>query len=262
MTSLLGVPVQVGHQLFGMLYLCDRKDGQPFTEQDEWLIEIMAGYAALAIASSNLSAQQSRLALLEERERIGMELHDGIIQSLYAIGMHLDLMRSSGDAPADQIGDTINNLNTVIDDIRHFIMDLQTRNRHDQTVYERLRDIATRLLVPQKLTVHLDAPHTPPPFSEAIFDAICQMANEAISNVVRHAEAHTMWIRAWQTAQDFQIRIEDDGKGFNPSELAEHDGLGLRNLQQRALFYQGRVEINSAPGKGTWLTIAIPLQRT
>src|SRR5215510_13301939 len=101
MTSLLGVPIQVGQQLFGILYLCDRIDGQPFSEQDEWLIETVAGYAALAIAGSQLREQQSRLTLLEERDRISMELHDGIIQSLYAMGMHLDILRMNGSASAD-----------------------------------------------------------------------------------------------------------------------------------------------------------------
>src|SRR5687767_2718972 len=89
MTSLLGVPITLGPILYGMLYLCDRRDGQPFTEQDQWLVETLAGYAALAIAGVQLAEQQGRLILLEERDRVGRELHDGIIQSLYAMGMQL-----------------------------------------------------------------------------------------------------------------------------------------------------------------------------
>ncbi len=261
MTSLLGVPVQVGQQLFGMLYLCDRRDGQPFNEQDEWLIETIAGYAALAIAGSDLSAKESRVALLEERERIGMELHDGIIQSLYAIGMQLDLMRNADQIVRDDLGETINNLNTVIDDIRHFIMDLHRRNQPGQTIHDCLQDIITHLHPPQTLTVQLDAPHTPPSFSGTAFEAICQMANEAISNVMRHAEARTLTIKVKQSAHDFQIQVDDDGKGFKLDELAGNSGLGLRNLQQRAMLHHGRVEIDTTPGKGTRLTIAIPTRR-
>src|SRR5258705_12743753 len=115
MTSLLGVPIQIGQQLFGTFYLCDRLDHLPFDEQDEWILETLAGYAAVAIASSQLNEQQSRFALLEERERIGMELHDGIIQSLYGIGMNLDLMRLSGGASETELGTTIANLNEVIE---------------------------------------------------------------------------------------------------------------------------------------------------
>lgn len=261
MTSLLGVPIQVGQQLFGMLYLCDRRDGQPFSEQDEWLIETVAGYAALAIAGSDLSSQQSRVALLEERERIGMELHDGIIQSLYAIGMQLDMMRTADQIARDELGETINNLNLVIDDIRHFIMDLHRRNQPGQTIYECLQDIIDRLHAPQTLTIHLDAPQSPPPFSGTAFEAICQMANEAISNVMRHAKARNLMVKVKQSAHEFQIRIEDDGKGFNLHDLAGSNGLGLRNLQQRAMLHHGQVEIDSTPGKGTRLSISIPMRQ-
>lgn len=261
MTSLLGVPIQVGQQLFGILYLCDRRDGQPFSEEDEWVIETMAGYAALAIAGSDLSSQQSRVALLEERERIGMELHDGIIQSLYAIGMQLDMMRAADQIARDELTEAINSLNIVIDDIRHFIMNLHHRNQPGQTIYECLQEIIDRLHASQSLDIDLDAPQTPPPFSGTAFEAICQMVNEAISNVMRHAEARSLKVKVKQSPHEFHIQIEDDGKGFNLQELAGNSGLGLRNLQQRAMLYHGRVEIDSTPGKGTRLSIAIPTRR-
>ncbi|MGV2437671.1 MAG UNVERIFIED_CONTAM: histidine kinase [Anaerolineae bacterium] len=66
------------------------RDGQPFSQEDEWIIEILAGYAALAISGVEVNQQRNKLALLEDRERIRMELHDGVIQSLYALGMHVD----------------------------------------------------------------------------------------------------------------------------------------------------------------------------
>jgi signal transduction histidine kinase len=260
MTSLLGVPIQVGQQLFGILYLCDRADGQPFTEQDEWLIETMAGYAALAIAGSQLSEQQSRVALFEERERIGMELHDGIIQSLYAIGMHLDLMRLSGKASLDEMGQTISSLNTVIEDIRRYIMNLQTNDHRQKTIYERLRDTISRLHIPQSLQVEIEAPHDKPLFTPATFEAICQMVNEAVSNAVRHANASEIRILTEQSDNLFRITVADNGKGFNLDELATHTGLGLRNIQQRAALHGGRVDIQTHPGAGTRLSIIIPVR--
>ncbi|NWG17588.1 MAG: GAF domain-containing sensor histidine kinase [Chloroflexi bacterium] len=260
MTSLLGVPIQVGQQLFGILYLCDREDGQPFSEQDEWLIETMAGYAALAIAGSQLGDQQRRLALLEERERIGMELHDGVIQSLYAIGMHLDLMRMAGDVVEQDIQQVIDNLNTVIGDIRRYIMNLQTSDLRQKTIYQRLADMITRLHIPESLQIQILAPDDQPLFTPATFEAICQMANEALSNAVRHANARTISISTRQKDNLFEIVIADDGQGFDPEGLANHNGLGLRNLQQRAALHGGRVHIETAPGAGTRLTISIPLR--
>lgn len=257
MISLLGVPVQVGNQLFGMLYLSDRMDGQPFSEQDQWLIETMAGYAALAIAGTQLREQENRLTLLEERERIGMELHDGVIQSLYAVGMHLDLIRMEGRSDPEQIGEAIGNLNTIIDDIRRYIMNLQNNDQR-RTVYDGLRDVLGRLHLPESIKVELQAPKVPPPFTPSTFEAMCQMANEAISNAVRHAEASHINILTEQTERTFRITIEDNGKGFDMADLTDNTGLGLRNLQQRAVLHGGKVIIDSAPQKGTRVTIEIP----
>lgn len=260
MTSFLGVPIQIGQQLFGQLYLCDRLDGLPFDEQDEWLIEIIAGYAAVAIAGSQLNDQHSWLAMLEERERIGMELHDGVIQSLYAIGMHLDMLRFAGGASETELSDATRSLNSVIEDIRRYIMNLRGANQHTQTVRDGLEDLLSRLHTPETLTIKVDAPEQPPPFTPAVFEAVCQMANEAISNAVRHAEAGQIIIRAWEEQLLFQIQVEDDGKGFDPEVMERDDGLGLKNLRQRALLHGGRVTIESEIGKGTQVTIVIPIR--
>jgi len=258
MTSLLGVPIQVRERLFGILYLCDRTDGQPFSEEDEWLIETMAGYAALAIAGSELSEQRSRLTLLEERERISMELHDGVIQSLYAIGMYLDLMRTSDSAQISDLKPVIADLNAVIEDIRRYILNLKMSSYRQKTVYEALRDIVARLHVSETIRVEIDAPDTSPPFTPGAFEAICQMANEAISNALRHANARHVQISARQTEDSFQITVGDDGQGFDLRTTNADTGLGLRNMQQRAYLHGGHVHIDTSPGRGTRVTISVP----
>lgn len=260
MTSLLGVPIQVGQQFFGTLYLTDREDGQPFSEEDQWLIEIMAGYAALAIAGAQLGEQQKHLTLLEERQRIGMELHDGVIQSLYAIGMHLELVRNSGQIHPDDLLPFASDLNGIIEDIRTYIHNLKVRNYQQETIYDSLAGVVARLHVPDSLEVRIDAPEQHPPFMPATFDAICQIANEAISNAIRHANAHQITITAHQSADAFQIVITDDGQGFDPDILPEQDGLGLRNIQQRARIHNGEVLIETAPDQGTRLIINIPVR--
>jgi len=260
MTSLLGVPIQIGQQLFGTFYLCDRRDNLPFDEQDEWVLETLAGYAAVAIASSQLNEQQSRLALLVDRERIAMDLHDGIIQSLYGIGMHLDLMRLSGGASADELANTVGNLNEVIEDIRRFIMNLNGGNLSGKSVRVTLLDVLSRLYTPDNLQITLEAPDTSPPFTPAVFEAICQMANEAISNAIRHAEATSIAVRAEQVQHDFIIVVEDNGRGFDVAKLTHAEGLGLRNLQQRAALLSGHVNVQSTPETGTRLTITMPVR--
>jgi signal transduction histidine kinase len=258
MTTLLGVPVQVGSQLFGALYLSDREDGQPFDDTDQQLVEALAGYAALAIAGAQLGEQQSKLTLLEERERIGMELHDGVIQSLYAIGMHLDLMRLNNNLHSGDLQPVINDLNSVIDDIRRYILNLKAG--HERTVYGSLRQMVDRLHIPRHITVEINAPDQPSPFMPATFEAICQIVNEAMSNAVRHAHASRITISTQADQNLFQIVVADDGQGFDLVDVRHHDGLGLHNIQQRARLYGGQVNIETAPGEGTRLTITLPVR--
>lgn len=260
MTSLLGVPIQIGQQLFGTFYLCDRKDGLPFDEQDEWILEMLAGYAAVAISSSQLNDRQSRLALLEDRERIGMELHDGVIQSLYGIGMHLELMRLSGGATDIELGETVGNLNEVIEDIRRYIMNLHGGNQNTKSVRISLLNVISRLYPPEDLHIILEAPESAPPFTPAVFEAICQMAHEAISNAVRHSDATAITVTASQNQNQFIINVEDNGKGFDVSKLNHAEGLGLRNLQHRAAMLSGHVSVHSVATEGTRLTISMPVR--
>jgi len=258
MRSLLGVPIQLGPSLFGMLYLCDRYDGQPFTEQDQWLVETLAGYAALAIAGVQMSEQNSRLVLLEERERVARELHDGIIQSLYAIGMQLQLIRLSQKMPDTNLADIIRTLDRVIEDIRGYIMNLKVVNYEQQTVQQVLEDVVARLHIPPSLAIEIDAPRRLPPFPPPVLEAVCQITYEALSNVVRHADADHVRIGAVETENAFQLVVEDDGQGFEGDE-SDHEGLGLRNIQQRARIHGGSIRIQSNSGSGTCLTLTIPL---
>lgn len=259
MTSLLGVPILAGPRLFGMLYLCDRVDGKPFDENDQWLIETMAGYAGLAIASSQIGEQQSLLTLLEERERISMELHDGIIQSLYAIGMHLELARTGKAIHASDLDQPIDELNAVIEDIRRYILNLNARDQRQKTIYRSLQETIARLGIPPEVTVSLEAPDDYPPFTPGMFEGICQIVNELVSNVIRHAKATHLDIVAQEREGLFQVVITDNGKGFDMEKARHADGLGLRNIQQRTLIYNGHITFDSKPGNGTRVTVAIPV---
>lgn len=261
MHSFLGVPIQIGNQLFGMLYLTDKIDGTEFSEEDLTLIETMAGYAALAIAGAELGQQRSRLQLLEERERIGMELHDGIIQSLYGIGMQVELMRQDSEAvPAEKLGMVVDSLDHVIADIRGYIMELRKRGDSMLTTDAFLHRIIERLHLPDKLQVAIDAPTSEPPFTPATFESIGLIVNEAVSNAVRHARASHLQIRVFEVDNIFCIEIEDDGKGFDVDTIREHSGLGLRNMKRRAQLYGGSTTIESIPGNGTKLVVEIPMR--
>jgi len=129
------------------------------------------------------------LALLEERERIGMELHDGVIQSLYAIGMQIELLRTSESVAPQELKHATTQIDSVIEDIREYIQDLQRQNISRRRCAIGLQDTIARLHIPETLSVNVSAPDYPILLSPSTYEAIYQMTNEALSNVVRHADA-------------------------------------------------------------------------
>lgn len=261
MESFLGVPIQVNGTLYGMFYLTDRIDGKSFQQEDQWLIETLAGYAALAISNSQMREQNRQLTLMEERTRIGMALHDGVIQSLYAIGMHLDVAQRTGSLNKE-IPEVLESLNVVIEDIRAYIMQLNQKSA-PPSMKQCLYEMLSSLHVPKHVRVHVDAPEEQPPFIPAVFESICMMANEAISNALRHADAHNIYAKMYHDNENLTISISDDGRGFDMMHVIGngHGGLGLKNLRQRASLYRGSVSIDSDPGSGTTIQIVIPLRQ-
>lgn len=259
MNSFLGAPIIVGNHLYGMLYLSDKIDGDSFTDDDVTLVETLAGYAALAIAGAQLTQNESRFRLLEERERIGMELHDGVIQSLYGIGMQVDLLRR-GDVHVEEnhLTELVNHLNDVIEDIRSFIGNLRSK-KESLTIREWIIRLKDRLHPPETVLIKINAPDNYAPFSASAFESICLIINEAMSNAIRHSKASTIQVEARVNDGIFKVSISDDGTGFDSALLNTSTGLGLRNMQQRARLYGGNVQIDSAEGAGTQLEITIPV---
>src|SRR5512147_2149378 len=131
MVSFLGVPIRAASVQLGQIYLTEKVGAPEFTADDEKIIQMLAAYAAAAIQNARLHENTHRLAVLEERERIGMDLHDGIIQSIYGVGLSLEsTMHTIEEYPADakeQVKRSIGGLNQAIRDLRAYIMDLRPR---------------------------------------------------------------------------------------------------------------------------------------
>src|SRR5512143_3391882 len=143
MTSFLGVPIRTAKVQLGQIYLTDKIDAPEFTADDEKIIQMLAAYAAAAIQNSRLHENARRLAVLEERERIGMDLHDGIIQSIYGVGLGLEQARLLTEADPVQararIADANRDLNATIRDIRTYILDLSPRQLGDENLMTGLK---------------------------------------------------------------------------------------------------------------------------
>lgn len=269
MESLLGVPIRAGDEVLGQLYLTEKIGAAEFTLDDQRLIEVLAAHAAIAIRNARLYGQVGRLAVIEERNRIGMDLHDGTIQSIFAVGLALESARLSlsSDTPdlhdAGQLLDgAINGLNDVIRDIRNFILDLRPQ-RFSGDLGSGLERLVREFQMNANVPVTLDAP------TEAVTDlpsivarTLFLNAQEALANVARHASATSVNMSVTRSGQSVTLRVADDGTGFEPTESNRPLGHGLANMRTRADDLNGAFRLESAPGHGTVVEITLPALST
>jgi signal transduction histidine kinase len=261
MTSFLGVPVQAGAQLYGMLYLCDKRNGEPFNEFDELIVQTVASYAALAISGAEVASQSRQIQLLEERERIGMALHDGVIQSLYGIGMQVNVLRGMSNISEEALDQIVHSLDDVIEDIRGFISQLMPRRTSDnlRTVLEQA---IKRVMMPANVAVELSAPPVPLNMPTEQIESLALMVREAVSNAARHANPSHIRVFAEAANGRVLINIYDDGRGFDVDQVSERAeqsrSMGLKNMLQRAQAMGGSIIVDSAPGQGTHVLVMLP----
>ena len=217
---------------------------------------------ALAVFTDVTSEHQRNLALEQERERIAMDLHDGIIQSLYGVVLSLGATRrhATGEE-ADSLSQAIEQINDVIGELRSYIYNLRPVAAEPVDLCAELksmvRDLAGRsslqldVEVPKELACALPA---------SISNEVLHICREALSNVVRHAQAKkASIIMARTNASALTLSIADDGVGFERLATGRRRGDGLRNMSLRAESMGGRLVINSTTGRGTTLHVEVPV---
>lgn len=264
MDSFLGVPVMAGEQMLGNLYLSNKEGAPEFTVSDEEIVELLAAHAAVAIQNARLYEQVARLAVIEERTRIGMDLHDGIIQSIFAVGLTLESTRLTLPAEAGEadhlLGQAIEGLNDAIRDIRNFILDLRPQRFSGDlgTGLARLvREFQANTMIPTSLRVPSDnVASLPIPIARAIF----LTTQEALANIARHARASKVNIdvTAPNDSPFIHLTIADDGRGFDTTQQHNMVGHGLSNMRARAESLNGSFAIQSTSGRGTRVVMTLP----
>lgn len=270
MRSLLAVPVISKGKVIGSLFLADKpgiqgKDGAKFTHfsaQDQELLVMFATQAAIAIENARLYHQSEQLAILQERERFGRDLHDGIIQSIYAIGLMLEdakhRIEMDPDTARDRIVQALQDLNDVILDMRSYILDLRPQRFQTHDLGTGIEALVRDLRIDSFLDVGLEMdPIEPGALSSGKTAEILHVAQEALANVHRHALATQAHVSLQRKGDQLLLTIEDNGIGFDPDAVSSAGGL--HNMQERARVLNGRLQIDSAEGRGTRVCLAVPL---
>ena len=264
MHSFLGTPVTVGGAPVGNLYLTEKEDATEFTAADARLLESFALHAGIAIERARLHEEVQRLALVSERDRIAQDLHDGIIQSLYGVGLSLEdvpeLIGEDRDEAEARVERAIDTLHVTIRDIRSFITGLRPEALETGDLVDGLAAVAAdaRGGGVRDVNVELDSGLD---VGQAATFQLLQFAREAVSNAVRHARASSIVVRLGRDGDDVVLEVSDDGRGFDPGATLSPEHLGLANLRARAHSVGGSLVIESGPGQGTRVILRLPAYR-
>jgi signal transduction histidine kinase len=263
MTSFLGVPITIRGMSLGRLYLTNKSGADEFSEEDRSLVETFALHAGIAMENARLHEQLKGLAVVDERERISKDLHDGIIQNLYAVGLALEdvpeLMRDDPAEATARVERAIDAIHLSIKDIRNFIFGLRSELLEGATLAAGLAALAEEYRHHMIVDLELRLPHSVADPPAEVTGHLLAIVAESLSNVARHSHAGRASVELSTPADDaFELTIQDNGIGFDPAGVRRLGHQGLTNTLDRARRLGGSLTIDSRPGAGTRVVVRIP----
>ncbi len=212
-------------------------------------------------AKQRIESLDRARAVAEERARIGRDLHDGTIQSLYAAGLHLEsvAITSSDVETRGQVRQVVEGLNTTIAGIREYISGLRQPEGDAAMIATRLEDLARHFAGKTGVTVNVrvHGVDAAGPLPDETGQHLEQVLREGLSNAARHGQATHIDVELAFAPDELDLLVTDDGTGI--PDPPTHMGEGLRNIRERARRLGGRAEIGPALGGGTRVSLAIPL---
>ncbi|MFN0144881.1 MAG: GAF domain-containing sensor histidine kinase, partial [Dehalococcoidia bacterium] len=261
MCAFLGVPIRAGGHTIGSLYMTRMRGAEPFSDADEFAATILALQVALAVSTAISHERSNRLLLLEERVSIGHDLHDGTIQSLYALALEWDSMGRREDTSTEELREmvrsSVEQVNDLIRDIRTYIQALE--QDVPETAPDLIQDLShvVRRLVPEGIDVilNLNAPALHELMAREVEDLLF-IAREAVSNAVRHGHPTKIAIDVRQTSEETAVTVQDNGTGFD--QFNARRGLGTVTMRTRADRLGAQLVLMSLPGMGTTVRITLP----
>jgi signal transduction histidine kinase len=289
--SHLSAPISSPSCVYGWLCLTDKLDGSDFTDDEEHLAGILAGnlgrvyendvlFVELLRQSANLEQEISERKRAEqqlqrlsaqilqaqemERRRIARELHDEVGQMLTALRFNLQaLHRSKSPSTSPHLEESLTMVDRTLQQVRNLSVDLRPSMLDDLGLQAALRWYLDRLAQRAGLTAHFAAEPFSTPLSPDMETACFRVAQEALTNTLRHARAQVVSVELSQNGSELLMRITDDGVGFDVrgalEKASQGRSLGLLGLRERVALLGGRIGIHSALGQGTEIRVAFPL---
>jgi signal transduction histidine kinase len=253
------VPLSSQGKAFGTLAATNMRGGRRFSGDAVRVLETFAAQAALALDAARAQGELQRLAILDDRERIAKELHDGVIQALFAVGMGLQgtAIMSGDEELGGRIEGAVAELDRVIRDLRNYIFGLRPGILADRQLDQALRQLAEEFQQKSGVVTVVDVDPTAAAELANIAGDVVQLVRESLSNVGRHAEAATVRVSLYRRDDHVVVEVDDDGAGFDTRTARRGDGL--TNLENRAAALGGNALIESSPDRGTTVRLVLPV---
>jgi signal transduction histidine kinase len=262
MDSFLGVPIEVRHEVYGTLYLTDKIDAPTFTDEDQALVETLAVAAGMAIENNRLHQRVQDMAITDDRNRTARDLHDTVVQHLYAVGISLETMVREAQTPAAaaQLAVLVSDVGATIRQVRSSIYELGVDEEDPglrASVLTLVRSLAPMLGFEVRVT--FDGP-VDTVISQSVAEQLLATIREAVTNVGRHARATEASVTVSAERGQCHLRVADNGIGLDGARPGG-TGLGLANLHHRADKLHGTMELTSPAGGGTALDWTVPFSQ-
>src|SRR5215216_5347291 len=247
MRSFLGVPIVAREGVIGAFYLTEKEGAADFDAADQEVIELLAAHAAIAITNARLYERSRELSTLAERNRLALELHDAVSQKLFSLVLNAEsagtLLERQGDSEAAraQVARVQESARRALDELRSLIFELRPPDLERDGLCGALRKHVevVRTLQPGEVQLELEADVEPDPGRAR---EILRIAQEALSNAVRHAHADHIRLRLAGEDGRVVLEVRDDGAGFDPdAPEVRSRRLGLTSMEERAQRLGGRL---------------------
>ena len=263
LTYMIVVPISSHTEVLGLMILGGHY-AKGEEEPDRNFLYSIAAWIAPLIENLRLAQQKQKIAILEERERIGMDLHDGVIQSIYGVGLMLENARLTAEKDPEKTANSIHAateaLNATIRDIRSYIMNLKPDKLTSENLVQSMRRLANdfhaNTFIPTTFTNKVEHVEALTTDQNNTFYLICK---EGLSNIAKHAQAKSVTVNFTEMKDRFVLMIIDDGIGFDTGKPRKSTSHGVTNMFTRTKSLGGDIDISSIPGHGTTIIAWLPL---
>lgn len=263
MHSFMGVPIVSKGLVIGAFYLTEKQDADDFTADDQRLIAMLAAHAAIAIENARLYERSRELSVIEERNRLARDLHDSVTQTLFSVVLTAEAAATLIDRDGERARGELQKLQGLardaLQEMRALVFELRPAELEADGLAATLQKHVDVLARVRRTAIELQVEgerRLAPDIEQALF----RIAQEALNNALKHAQAQTIWISLSLTGPRAVLSVRDNGHGFDVDAAAVRSKrLGLTSMRERAASLGGTLTVESKSGAGTTVVAEVPL---